>query len=456
MNPKLFYPMNVEYRRIEELKPSPHNARTHSPKQIKQVARSIKQFDFTNPVLIDDTGRIIAGHCRVEAAKLLGLQEVPTLRLSHLSKAQVRAYTIADNKLAELAGWDKGILVTEFQELIDLGFDVELTGFSMAEIDLTFAEVDTIVPSADDAIAEPEVGALPITNPGDLYQLGPHRLVNGDALDPLTYEQLLQGEKAAAVFVDPPYNVKIGGHVSGLGKTRHREFAMASDEMSEAEFTSFLAGLFGGMAQNSKDGSIHFICMDWRHLEEILAAGNATYDELKNVCVWNKSNAGMGSLYRSKHELVFVYKHGRAPHINNVELGKHGRSRSNVWDYPGVNTFRPGRDEELSMHPTVKPVALVADAILDVTHRNDIVLDVCAGSGTTLIAAERTGRQARLIEIDALYCDVIIRRWQKATGKQAIHAESGRTFDDIAATKLALLQAARQHALPELQQVGDA
>ncbi|MDT3683728.1 MAG: site-specific DNA-methyltransferase [Pseudorhodoplanes sp.] len=456
MNPSHFYPLNVEYRRIEELKPSPHNARTHSRKQIKQVARSIKQFGFTNPVLIDDTGRIISGHCRVEAAKLLGLQEVPTVKLSYLSKAQVRAYMIADNKLAENAGWDKSILVLEFQELIELGFDVEFTGFSMAEIDLTLGEIGESALSAENTVVEQEVGALPIINPGDLWQLGVHRLLHGDALDPRSYEQLLRGEKASAVFADPPYNVKIDGHVSGLGKTRHREFAMASGEMSEAEFTGFLTSLFKNLVQNSKDGSIHFICMDWRHLQEALAAGNATYDELKNLCVWNKNNGGMGSLYRSKHELVFVYKHGQAPHLNNVELGKHGRSRFNVWDYPGVNTFRPGRDEAVSAHPTVKPVALVADAILDVTRRKDIVLDPCGGSGTTLIAADRTGRHARLIEIDPLYCDAIVRRWQKATGKQAIHAETGRTFDDIAATKLAIVQAARQHALPELSQVGDA
>jgi DNA modification methylase len=443
-------------RSVTDLKPANRNARTHSRKQIKQVARSVKEFGFTNPVLIDDASRIIAGHCRVEAAKLLGLHEVPTLTLSHLNEAQIRAYMIADNKLAENAGWDKGILALDFQNLIKLGFDLEFTGFSMAEIDLTFAEVGESASSADDTVAEPEIGALPITNPGDLWQLGAHCLLHGDALDPRAYDQLLQGEKAAAIFADPPYNVKIDGHVSGLGKTRHREFAMASGEMSEAEFTGFLASLFGNLAQNSKDGSIHFICMDWRHLRETLAAGHATYSELKNLCVWNKNNAGMGSLYRSKHELVLVFKHGQATHINNVELGKHGRSRSNVWDYPGVNTFRPGRDEALSAHPTVKPVALVADAILDVTRRNDSVLDPCGGSGTTLIAAERTGRKARVIEIDPLYCDAIIRRWQKAAGEQAIHAETGRTFDDIATTKLAIMQAARQRALPELQQVGDA
>jgi len=455
MESSLLLPMHVEYRPISDLKPSNRNARTHSRKQINQVARSIEEFGFTNPVLTDDTGRIIAGHCRLEAAKLLGLQEVPTLRLSHLNEAQIRAYMIADNKLAENAGWDKGILTIEFQELIELGFDLEFTGFSMAEIDLTLAEIGESASSTDDAVAEPEVGALPITNPGDLWQLGRHRLLHGNALDPRAYELLLQGEKATAVFADPPYNVRIDGHVSGLGKTRHREFAMASGEMSEAEFTGFLTDLFGNLVQNSKDGSIHFICMDWRHLRETLAAGNATYDELKNLCVWNKNNAGMGSLYRSKHELVLVFKHGQASHLNNVELGRHGRSRSNVWDYSGVNTFRPGRDETLSAHPTVKPVALVADAILDVTRRKDTILDPCGGSGTTLIAAERTGRDARLIEIDPRYCDAIVRRWQKATGKQAIHAESGRTFDDIAATKLAIMQAARQHALPELPQVGD-
>lgn len=339
------------------------------------------------------------------------------------------------NSLRTQAGI-KGILALEFQELIELGFDIESTDFSMTEIDLTIAEIGESASSTDDTVQEPDVNALPITNPGDLWRLGMHRLLHGNALDPRAYDQLLAGEKATAVFADPPYNVKIDGHVSGLGKTQHREFVMASGKMSEAEFTGFLTSLFGNLAQNSKDGSIHFICMDWRHLRETLAAGSATYDELKNLCVWNKNNGGMGSLYRSKHELVFVFKHGREEHINNVELGKHGRSRSNVWDYPGVNTFRPGRDEALSTHPTVKPVALVADAILDVTRRKDIVLDPCGGSGATLIAAQRTGRHARLIEIDPLYCDAIIVAGKRLPASRPFMLSPGRRSVTVARAAL--------------------
>ena len=241
---------------------------------------------------------------------------------------------------------------------------------------------------------------------GDLWELGPHRLLCADARDPASYEQLLKNAKAEFVFTDPPYNVPIDGHVCGLGRIRHADFAMGCGEMSEAEFTAFLEGVFRQLAANTVDGSIHQICMDWRHMNEMLAAGKAAYDELKNVCVWSKRNAGMGTFYRSRHELVFVWKNGSAPHINTFELGQFGRSRSNVWDYPGVNSLKPNRLEELAMHPTVKPVALVADAIKDCSRRNDLVLDPFAGSGTVLIAAERTGRRAAALEIDPHYVDV--------------------------------------------------
>jgi DNA modification methylase len=244
--------------------------------------------------------------------------------------------------------------------------------------------------------------------------------------------QLLDHAKAEFVFTDPPYNVPIDGHVCGLGRIRHADFAMGCGEMSEAEFKSFLEAVFRQLAANTTDGSIHQICMDWRHMREMLAAGGAVYSELKNLCVWNKNNAGMGTFYRSKHELVFVWKSGRDPHINTFELGQYGRSRSNVWDYAGVNTLKPGRLEELAMHPTVKPVALVADAIKDCSRRNDLVLDPFAGSGTVLMAAERTGRRARALEIDPHYVDVAVRRWEAYTGKAAILAATGSTFEEIA------------------------
>ncbi len=425
--------MKIEYTPVRELRFYPNNARTHSKKQIRQIANSIAKFGFCNPILIDDAKQIIAGHGRVEAAKLLGIDAVPTCQLSHLSDADKRAYILADNKLAEKAGWDKELLAIELQGLIELDVDIELTGFDMAEIDLILEEGREArgEPSGpEDQVPEPS--PLPaVTQTGDLWLLGSHRLLCGDARDKAAYDRLLEGAKAEFVFTDPPYNVEIDGHVCGLGRVRHRDFAMGCGEMSEAEFTAFLKTVFALLAENSIDCSIHQICMDWRHSWEILNAGRAIYSELKNLCVWNKTNAGMGSFYRSKHELVFVWKSGTAAHINNFELGQHGRHRSNVWDYAGVNSMRPGRLEELAMHPTVKPTALVSDAIKDCSRRGGLVLDPFCGSGTTLIAAERTGRKAHALEIDPTYVDVAVRRWQAYTGKSAILAGSGETFEAV-------------------------
>jgi DNA modification methylase len=426
--------MKIEYTPVRELRPHPNNARTHSKKQIRQIAKSIQQFGFCNPVLVDDAKQIIAGHGRVEAAKLLGIDAVPTVRLSHLSEADRRAYVLADNKLAEKAGWDRELLAIELQGLIELDVDIELTGFEMAEIDLILEEARETSSDAsgpEDAAPEPSPGPA-VSQTGDLWLLGSHRLLCGDARDQAAYDHLLAGAKAEFVFTDPPYNVAIDGHVCGLGRVRHREFAMGCGEMSEGEFTAFLKTVFALLAGNSIDGSIHQICMDWRHTWEMLEAGRTVYSELKNLCVWNKTNAGMGSFYRSKHELVFVWKSGTAAHLNNFELGQHGRHRSNVWDYPGVNTIRAGRLEELAMHPTVKPVALVADAIKDCSRRGGLVLDPFCGSGTILIAAERTGRKARALEIDPIYVDVAVRRWQAYAGKSVILAGSSETFETTA------------------------
>lgn len=424
--------MNIEYMRVDELRPYAGNARTHSRKQIRQIAKSIKRFGFCNPVLIDDNKQIVAGHGRVEAAKTIGMENVPTVRLSHLSDADKRAYILADNKLAEKAGWDREILAIELQSLIDLTFDIELTGFETAEIDLLLDEAReaALSPSGpEDSVPLYAAGAA-VSRLGDVWLLGQHRLLCGDARERAAYDALLEGAKAQFVFTDPPYNVPIDGHVCGLGRIRHDNFAMGCGEMSEAEFSTFLTTVFERLAANSIDGSIHQICMDWRHVAEMLAAGRKVYSELKNLCVWNKTNAGMGTFYRSKHELVFVWKNGSAPHINTFELGQHGRSRSNVWDFAGVNVPKPGRLHELAMHPTVKPVGLVADAIKDCSHRNGLVLDPFAGSGTVLIAAERTGRNARALEIDPAYVDVAVRRWQIYTGKRAVLAATGEAFEE--------------------------
>ena len=417
---------------LDQLHPYRNNARTHSTRQIKDIARSIERFGFVNPVLADASGQIIAGHGRVEAAKQLGLKSVPVLRIEHLSSAEIRAYTLADNRLAEKAGWDQEMLAIELQGLIDLNFEVELTGFEMGEIDII---LDATPASQDvDDVAD-EVPAYDskssVTQPGDLWVLGPHRLSCANALEDGSYLILMEDQKAQFVITDPPYNVRIENNVSGLGKVRHKDFAMASGEMSKAEFTEFLEHAFRYLVAHTVEGSIHQIFMDWRHLEEMMAAGRQVYSELKNLVVWVKSNAGMGSFYRSRHELVFVWKNGAAAHVNNFELGQFGRSRTNVWEYAGVSSFGGDRLEQLASHPTCKPVALLADAIRDCSRRGDLVLDPFGGSGSTLIAAERTGRKARLLELDPHYCDVIVRRWQAVTGKRAVHAGTNLTFDEI-------------------------
>jgi DNA modification methylase len=427
------YILNVEQRPIASLKPHARNPRTHSARQLGQIADSISQFGFVNPVLIDADGGVIAGHGRIEAAKLLGMECVPTIRLDRMSEAQKRAYVLADNKLAENAGWDRELLALELQYLteLEIDFDVTVTGFETAEIDLLIGDLQ-VGQASDQADEVPAIEAeAAVSQPGDLWLLGKHRLLCADATESASFERLLDGARAQMVFTDPPYNVPINGNVCGTGAIRHREFAMAAGEMSRAEFTGFLRSSLGLLADHSVDGSIHFVCMDWRHMSELLAAGSEVYRELKNLCVWNKDNGGLGSFYRSKQELVFVFKHGTGKHINNVELGRFGRNRTNVWDYPGVNSLHQGQLDDLAMHPTVKPVALVADAIRDCSRRDGIVLDCFGGSGTTLIAAHKTGRRGYLIELDPQYVDVIIKRYQKLTGHPAVHADSGATFTQV-------------------------
>ena len=407
--------LQIEHLSVTSLHPWARNARTHSKKQIRQIADSIQEFGFTNPVLIDRENTILAGHGRIAAAKLLGIDSIPCVRLENMTKAQKQAYVLADNKLALNAGWDQELLAEELKELLatDLDFDVGLTGFSIAEIDTI---IDSVVPEepgnpADDSLPDIDPKSV-ICQSGDIWQLGPHRLICGDARDPGTVSALMNGDLARMVLTDPPYNVKIDGNVGGSGKIKHREFAMASGEMTKGQFTEFLRESFRNLADFSADGSIHFIFMDWRHQGEVLLASHEIYSELKNLIVWVKDNGGMGTFYRSRHELVFAFKKGEAPHINTFELGQHGRYRTNVWQYKGVNTLKAGRLDELALHPTVKPVQMLADAIKDVSGRGDIVLDLFGGSGSTLIAAEKTGRRAFLCEYDPVYCDRIIRRYE--------------------------------------------
>jgi DNA modification methylase len=430
--------LDIVYRYISEIKPNPANARQHSEKQLLKLANSIETFGFNVPVLVDAELNVIAGHGRLAACSKLGIAEVPTVCLDHLSPAQRRAFMIADNRLTELAEWDDRLLAQQLKDLSlsGLDFSLELTGFEIAEIDLRIASLDDLPESnSNPADALPELPAgPPLSKNGDVSLLGRHRVLCGNALDPAACSTLMGDERAAIAFTDAPYNVAIDGHAGGLGAIHHRPFPMASGEMDSPEFTAFLGQAFRNLPAFSVEGSLHYICMDWRHIEELLAAGRSVYSELINLCIWTKDNAGMGSLYRSQHELVFVFKHGRHGHRNNIQLGRFGRNRSNVWRYPGANSFaRCGEEGNLlALHPTVKPVTLVADAILDCSARGDIVLDAFLGSGTTVIAAERTGRRCYGLELDSTYVDTIVRRWQALTGGSALHSTSGRRFDDLA------------------------
>lgn len=423
----------LRYVSPSELSPSEHNARKHSKAQVKAIANSISAFGFIAPVVINQDGCILAGHGRYEAAKLLKLQRIPVIRIDHLSDAQAKAYMLADNKLTDRSTWDDFKVATQLRELSELvlDFEIEAIGFEPPEIDLRIQSLE----SDDDreGADEFELTKGPaITKPGDLWTLGAHRIYCGNSLDVSSFEQLFsEHERATAAFVDFPYNVRIDGHVGGKGRVKHREFAMASREMSEAAFTNFLTSSLKNICAFIDQAGIIFACMDWRHISEITVAGRSAECDFINLCVWAKNNGGMGSFYRSRHELIFVFRNGPETHQNNVQLGRFGRSRSNVWNYPGLSGFgRGGSSKLLKLHPTVKPVAMVADAILDCTSRGDIVLDAFLGSGTTLLAAERTGRRGYAIEIDPLYVDTAIQRWQRMTGCEARN-ESGETFADL-------------------------
>jgi DNA modification methylase len=419
---------------IGELVPAPDNPRKHSRQQVRAIARSIKAFGFNQPILIDRHRQIVAGHGRYEASKLLGLTQVPVVFLDHLTETQAKAYRIGDNKLSDRSSFDDVMVARQLKELSEsvLDFDLEEDiGFEVPEIDALLQSLDD--PDATDRADEFNVANGPaVSVPGDLWLLGPHRLYCGNSLDPTAYAALMESEEAAAVFSDAPYNVPIRGHVmTGNGRITHPGFVMGNGEMTEVEFIDFLTTGFQHMRAHSAPGALIFACMDFRHMWEMLSAGRAVGLPLLNLCVWSKTNAGMGSLYRGQHELIFVFRNGDQEHLNNIQLGRFGRARSNVWRYPGVNGFpRKGSENLISFHPTCKPVALVADAILDCTKRGDIVLDPFLGSGTTILAAERTGRRGFGIEIDPIYVDTAIGRWERLTGKKALNAQ-GLTFEQV-------------------------
>jgi DNA modification methylase len=423
----------IDWMPIDALRPNPRNARTHSKKQIRQIESSIRKFGFLNPIIVDGDGTVLAGHGRLEAARLAGLVEVPTIRFDHLTPAQKRAYVIADNRIAEQAGWDQEILSIELGELIDLlpveGMDVSLTGFEVPEIDMLMADMAASMPDPSDTVLPLPKKA--VTHRGDLWQLGKHRLLCGDARVAGDFNRLMNGATAAAVFCDPPYNLRARA-IGGRGRIRHRDFAVASGEMQPAQFRRFLSETLDNAVRVSREAAVHFVCMDWRHIGDLIEVGRGLYGGMLNLVVWNKSNAGQGSFYRSQHELIGVFRVGTQQHRNNVELGRFGRNRSNVWTYAGVNTFGRGRMEALAIHPTVKPVALVADALLDCTSRGDVVLDQFAGAGTTILAAEKVGRTACAIEFEPRYVDAALMRWQQSTKLEAVLAGDGRTFEEIA------------------------
>jgi DNA modification methylase len=433
------FPEGAEVVPIESLTPFAGNARIHGDQQVSKIAASLDRFGWTHPILTDDRREIVAGHGRWLAAKQLGRTHVPIQRLKHLSQDALRAYRIADNRLAELAGIDKKLLAVELEYLssIELDFDIGITGYETAEVDVLIEELHAQDAGVDPADEDVPTEAVAISQIGDLWLLGEHRLLCGSSLEPASFELLMGGKTARVVFEDAPYNTKIDGQISGLGKVKHREFEMASGEMSDGEFTAFLTKNLECITPHIDDGAILFLCMDWRNMVPLHMAIGQVGFTLQNLAVWDKGSGGMGSLYRSQHELVFVAKKGKAPHINNVMLGKFGRTRTNVWKFRGVNSFGRGRMEQLTAHPTCKPIPLVAEAIRDVSRHGEIVLDSFMGSGTTLLAAERTGRIGYGMDIDPLYVDVAIRRWEKMTGKVALLADTGEAFAATGARRAA-------------------
>jgi DNA modification methylase len=425
----------IEVRDLADIKPYAETPRVHSRAKRRKLASLLRRFGQITAILIDDHGVIIDGHLVVEELKALGETQVRVVVIANRDPAEIKALRIALNRLPMEAKWDAPRLKAEFQELLSLGFDMELTGFDTVEIDMALAIDDPSSGEVEDAPAGPVDGPA-ITQAGDIWQLGDNRVACGDARDTALVHRLMAGATTRMVFSDPPYNVAINGFV--VGKGRHREFQCASGEMAKGEFVAFLTDALVGMAATLVDGGIAYVCMDWRHVQELLAAVEIVGLTVINMCVWAKTNPGMGSLYRSQHELIFVLKKGDAPHVNNVELGAKGRSRSNIWTVRGMSSFGADRDELLGSHPTVKPVSLVADAIKDVSHRGDLVFDPFLGSGTTLVAAHRTGRRCYGIELDPLYADVIVRRWEAETGREAILCSTGESFTRCCEVRLAL------------------
>lgn len=433
VNPTSLLDLSVTWVPIEAVRPSPRNARTHPNRQINQLVSTIQHNRVMTPMLSDEKLELIAGHGRLEAAKRLGMKQVPVIILKGLTKTQKRALMLADNKIAANAGWDTEKRAAELIELVSVeNIELDILGFSAVEYDQIVLDHEESTADAADTI--PAVPRRTVSKPGDIWELGSHRILCGDSREMDDLHRLMGLDRAAVVWTDPPYNLEVKSLV-GRGKIKHGEFAMASGEMESAEFRSFLKLTLGNAADCSLENAVHYACMDWRHIEDLLAIAREIYAELLNLIAWVKSNAGQGSFYRSQHELIGVFRVGASAHLNNIELGRHGRNRSNVWQYAGVNSFGKGRLADLASHPTVKPVAMIVDALKDCSKRGDIVLDIFGGSGSTLMACERIGRRARLLEYEPAFVDVTVRRWQEFTGQDAVHAESGQLFDTVAAER---------------------
>lgn len=396
--------------------------------KIKKWKDRLRTVDFVLPILVDNNNEAITGVARILAARELGLKEIPTLCHSELTPEHLRAIRIADNFGLGGIDVDNPLLAEELEELIKVGFNPLDLGFDTAELDKIFANVLSSVVGETEDLTPPQ---MPVPKTGDMWLLGDHRAMCADARNPETLLTLMGGRSATAIITDPPFNVPIAGHVSGLGKKKHREFAMASGEMSDEQFEQFNKDYLKTALPFLKPGGNAYVFMDWRGAYTLTKATRELPLQHINTCVWVKTNGGMGSLYRSQHEFALVFRKEGGKPINNVQLGRYGRNRTNVWQCAGANAFGATRDEDLAAHPTVKPVTLIEDIIKDSTNRGDVVLDLFGGSGTTLLAAERCRRSAMLCEIDPGYIEVTIQRFERATGVDAIHEDTGLTYSEL-------------------------
>ena len=423
--------LDLVYVPLEDLRMPSRVIRKLDAAHVREVANAISTLGFCAPVLIGKDNAVIDGAIRVQAARQLGLGRVPCVRIEHLSEIEQRVLRLATNRLGEKGEWNLDELKVEFEELIFADAPIEVSGFTLDEIDhIVLGEVDEAI---EEGPVAPDAGAIAVARFGDVFDLGPHRIICGSATDPDTLRQLNTSDPPARlVLTDEPYNVPIAGHVTGGG---HREFAMASGEMTDAEFLAFNEAWMAAVLPWLCDGGVFGTFIDWRGSPTVHAAAVKLGLKPLNLIVWSKTNAGMGSLYRSQHELLPLFKNGSAPHVNNIELGKRGRWRSNVWTYPGASSLGSDARRGLQDHPTVKPTAMLEDALLDLSDRGDIVIDPFLGSGSTLMAAHKTGRVCRGVELDPLYVDVIVRRFEGATGTAATLVETGETFEALAARR---------------------